>query len=264
MTGYPAFAPTGVAQTVTVTAYDATGAVYTGFTGPITLASTDPAFRYSPVSSSNGVFTYSATLKTAGTQSITATSGSISGSETGIVSTGYVVAISPDGPTLSKFTEDGTPFNSNGYPAAGARFGTAVDAAGDVFSVSNAGNALVGFNSAGTALPNSPYGGGGLNGPQQLAVDGAGQVWIVNSGNSSLSVFTNSGAPVSPSTTGYISGVPQASGAYSNPTSVAIDISGNVWVTNSGNNTIVEVLGAAAPAAPPSTALTNSTTGARP
>jgi hypothetical protein len=266
VTGYPAFAPTGIAQTVTVTAKDSTGAVYTTFTSTPTLTTTDTAAVITPISNSNGVFTYSVTLKTAGTQSITATSGSITGSETGIISTGYVVAISADHNTLSKFTEDGTAFTGN-YPATGgggARFGGAVDAAGNVFSVSQSNNALVEFNSAGTALSGSGYLGGGLNAPQQLAVDGAGQVWIVNSGNNSLSVFTNSGTAVSPATTGYISGVPNSSGAYSNPTSVTIDISGNVWVSSGTGNKVIEVLGAAAPTAPPSTALTNGTTGARP
>jgi hypothetical protein len=235
------------------------------------LTASDPLATIQFHNSSNGVFTYSVTLNTAGTWNIVATdtpTHTVTGFQTGVVSTGYVVAISPDSnpsnptPTLAKFTETGTASNSNGYPAAGARFGAAVDAAGDVFTGSSS-NTLLGFNSAGTALSGSPYSGGGLSTPQQLAVDGAGQIWIVNSGNNSLSVFTNSGTPLSPATTGYISGV-TGSGAYSNPTSVSIDISGNVWVSNGTNNTVVELLGAAAPTAPPSTALTNGTTGARP
>jgi hypothetical protein len=262
VTGYPTSEPSGVAANVTVTAYDGSNNIIPGFTGTVTLTSSDPsatlpaAYTFLPADA--GAHVFSVTLNTAGTQSLTATSGSISGSQTSIISTGYVVAVSGGNGKLSKFTEDGTPYNSSGYfSGAFPDTGAAVDGAGDVFSFNFGNGVLVEFNSAGTPLSGSGYTGGGLSFPQQLAVDGAGQVWAVNAGNSTLSVFTNGGVPVTPST-GY-------AGAYlSSPHSIAIDISGNAWVANQGNNTVVEVLGAAAPAAPPSTALTNGTTGARP
>jgi hypothetical protein len=263
VTGYPTSQPSGVAANVTVTAYDSNNNVLTGFTGTVTLTSSDPSATlpaaYTFTTGDAGVHVFPVTLKTAGTQSITAASSGISGSETGIVSTGYVAVVSYSSARLSKFMENGTPYNSSGYTGGGIpQYGAAVDAAGDVFSLNQSSNLLVEFNSAGTPLSGSGYTGGGLNNPQQPAVDGAGQVWVVNGGNNSISVFNNGGTAVTPST-GYTSG-----GVFNAPTSLSIDISGNVWVANSGNNAVVEVLGAAAPTAPPSTALTNGTTGARP
>ncbi|MEO6922845.1 MAG: hypothetical protein ABI142_03385, partial [Bryocella sp.] len=54
------------------------------------------------------------------------------------------------------------------------------------------------------------------------------------------------------------------SSVYGSPHGVAVDLAGNVWVSNSSANTIVQIVGAAAPAAPLSIAVLNSTTGVRP
>jgi len=44
----------------------------------------------------------------------------------------------------------------------------------------------------------------------------------------------------------------------------AVDLGGSVWITNQGNNSVTRILGAAAPAAPLSTATANKTTGTKP
>ena len=45
---------------------------------------------------------------------------------------------------------------------------------------------------------------------------------------------------------------------------IAVDLSGSVWITNKGNNSVTRILGAAAPAAPLAAAVANKTTGTKP
>lgn len=88
--GFPA-TTAGTAKTFTVTAKDALGNIVTGYTGTVTFSSSDvkaglPA-SYTFTAADAGVHTFSATLKTAGTQSITvkdAAAGAVIGSQTGI------------------------------------------------------------------------------------------------------------------------------------------------------------------------------------
>ena len=76
VTGFPSPTTAGAAHNVTVTAYDAYGNVATGYTGTVHFTSSDaqavlPA-NYTFTAGDAG-HTFSATLETAGTQSITAT-----------------------------------------------------------------------------------------------------------------------------------------------------------------------------------------------
>ena len=94
VTGFPA-TTAGVAQSFTVTVKDAFGNFSTGYTGTVTFSSSDvqaglPA-SYTFTAADAGVHTFTATLKTAGTQSITvkdAASPTVVGSQTGIAVTG--------------------------------------------------------------------------------------------------------------------------------------------------------------------------------
>jgi len=91
VTGFPSPVTAGVAGNLTVTARDAGGNVATWYTGTVTFSSTDfqaalPA-TYTFTAADKGVHTFAATLKTAGTRSITVTdtaTGGLSGSEGGI------------------------------------------------------------------------------------------------------------------------------------------------------------------------------------
>ncbi len=92
VTGFPTPDTAGTTQTFTVTAYDSYGNVATGYTGTLEFTSTDghaslPA-NYTMTPEDQGTFAFSATLKTAGTQSITATdtvTSSIKGSDSNIL-----------------------------------------------------------------------------------------------------------------------------------------------------------------------------------
>jgi hypothetical protein len=90
--GFPSPTTAGVAHTFTVTTLNADGTVNTGYTGTVHFASNDlqavlPA-DYTFTAADQGTHTFTAILKTAGSQSITAfdtATGSIAGTESGIV-----------------------------------------------------------------------------------------------------------------------------------------------------------------------------------
>jgi hypothetical protein len=92
VTGFPSTTTAGVSQTISVTARLANGSTDTGYLGTVHFTSSDaqavlPA-DYTFTAADQGVHTFAVTLKTAGSQSITATDtllGSVTGSEAGIV-----------------------------------------------------------------------------------------------------------------------------------------------------------------------------------
>jgi hypothetical protein len=89
--GFPSPSTAGVAHTFTVTLEDAYGNIASGYSGTVHFTSSDgraslPA-NYTFTATDAGVHTFSATLKTAGTQSLTAsdtTMASLSGTQGGI------------------------------------------------------------------------------------------------------------------------------------------------------------------------------------
>jgi hypothetical protein len=106
--GFPSPTTAGVAQAFSVTAKDVFGNVATGYTGTVHFTSSDaqaalPA-NYMFAAGDNGAHAFSATLKTAATQSLTATdtvTGTLTGSQSGIVATAA---------TASSFSVTGFPF----------------------------------------------------------------------------------------------------------------------------------------------------------
>jgi hypothetical protein len=88
-------------------------------------------------------------------------------------------------------------------------------------------------------------------------VDGSGNIWGPNNGTS-IAEVSNSGTTLSPSTgfqAGYAapSGQTDSQAQFTLPRAIAIDGSGNVWVTNSatGNTTVTVLVGAASPVVTP-------------
>jgi hypothetical protein len=104
VSGFPASTTAGIAQPFTVTALDAFGNTATGYTGTVHFTSTDGQAvvpnNYTFVAADNGVHAFSATLETAGTQSITATD-TVNGD---LTSTTGPVAVSPAAATHFKVT----------------------------------------------------------------------------------------------------------------------------------------------------------------
>jgi sugar lactone lactonase YvrE len=134
---------------------------------------------------------------------------------------------------------------------SGGGVGAAVDSSGTVWSINSGGGGVTSITSAG-ALGTS-YTSLGLSGATALAIDGYSHVVAAN-GNGSTVVFSNTGAIVSTT-----QGSTSAGGS-----GVAIDISGNIWVTNSAANSVDKIVGGAAPVAPLANAVLSATPGAKP
>jgi hypothetical protein len=266
VSGFPAAVHNGTAHTVTVTAEDGSGAAIVGYTGTVTLTSSDahatlPA-AYTYLGSENGVHTFTVTLNTGGTQTITATSGAVSGMETGIVVDDFVWVLSSTG-TLAKMDETGTvvlsPIGTAG--TAGSAGGAAFDSSGGVWSVYTGANSLLHATKAGGSP--TVFTGGGLNLPVSIALDGNGESWIANT-NNTVSVFGDDGSVISPAS-GYQAATTHDPSALSTPSGIAIDNSGSVWITDKGNGTVTKIFGAAAPVvSPTATAVTDDTLGTKP
>ncbi len=131
----------------------------------------------------------------------------------------------------------------------------AIDSSDNVWFSSGKNNALGRVDSSGNLVsPPAGYTGGGLTYPAQLAIDGSNRVWVANRDGNSVSAFTNAGTPISPSNGYQPSGqVPPDPTVDSNvvgvraPHGLAIDGSGNVWVTNFIANSVTEFIGLATP-----------------
>lgn len=157
---------------------------------------------------------------------------------------------SGQGPT-TKLDNNGNPLSpATGYPAGTSIGGTAVaiDAGGHVWFPGNA--TLIELSGSGDSIsPGSGYTGGGL-GATSVAVDGGGNIWTGNIAPGtgvlgSVSELDNSGFPLSPNT-GY------TAAGLNNTAALAIDASGNVWVTDTdASGSVVELIGAAVPVRTP-------------
>lgn len=88
--GFPSPAYANVPHSFTVSVTDSFGNLIPSYTGTVTLASSDPGATLTPtpytfVGADMGVHSFTATLVTVGTQTISASDGTLSGSEAGIV-----------------------------------------------------------------------------------------------------------------------------------------------------------------------------------
>jgi len=173
---------------------------------------------------------------------------------------GNVWAASPNFNIVSELSSNGSPVSTTGYTSGGLTvpLWIAIDASNNAWVDNEDGGSsgfYVVYNSSGTAISGaSGYTGGGLDEPGPVAIDGSGNVWAPNlSGD--LSEFNSSGAPISLyEGYGYCNSFYGCSqGVLANPSDVAIDGSGNAWVSNSyyGTNSITEFVGVASPVVTP-------------
>lgn len=159
----------------------------------------------------------------------------------------------------------------------------AIDASGSIWLP---GETSVGkLLNSGANASGSPFNAGGIASPVGIAIDGSGNAWIANSCTcvTCLQIYTiselaPSGVAIS-GAGGYGSGVnglvyiasQQQSfilpidGILSSPRDIAVDGSGNVWLSTSNNDSVIEVIGAAAPVVTPlAIGVKNNTLGTRP
>ena len=185
------------------------------------------------------------------------------------VGRGWSVAL---GRNLDRLTLPGTlaPFSEAvSSTQSGDLNQVAIDSADNIWFTSGKNNALGRYDSKGNLIsPATGYTGGGLKFPAQLAIDGSDRVWVANRDGNSISAFTNAGVPISPATgytpSGQVAPDPSVDPiivGVRSPHGLAIDGSGNIWVTNFTANSVTEFLGLATPGVPP---ISPSTHGRRP
>ncbi|MGA9673646.1 MAG: NHL repeat-containing protein [Terracidiphilus sp.] len=165
-------------------------------------------------------------------------------------SPGTATSISPNGTTISMITSGGN--EPSGI--ATDRVGISTNASKGHVWVANYLSSSVSeleLNNDGTVtVASSGYAGGGINHPYGIAVDGSGSVWVANWIGNSLTELqgassTNPGQPLSPS-----SGL-GADAHLNAPYGIALDSSGNIWLSNFHSDTITQFLGVATPVSTP-------------
>ena len=151
--------------------------------------------------------------------------------------------------TVTKVAADGSSFQN--FSCCNGASGIAIDQGNNVWVANFYGNSVSLISSTGQVISNGAYTGlGALDHPQGIAVDGAGNVFVASyRGNGALTelsgVGANTGKSISPAIgLGADAGLLEAF-------ALAVDASGNVWVSNQGSNTITKFIGLAGPVKTP-------------
>lgn len=165
-----------------------------------------------------------------------------------IDNTHHVWVANHDGSTVIKVASDGSSFTS--YACCNSPSAVALDQSGNVWVANYGNDSISEISPTGTVLSSGAYTGSGLNHPQGLAIDGAGNVWIANYRGVSVTelmgaTMATPGAAISPS--GGLGAGAALSGAYA----IAVDASGNLWITNFSSSVLTEFVGVATPVKTP-------------
>jgi uncharacterized repeat protein (TIGR02543 family) len=190
-----------------------------------------------------------ANLSSSSNATTTLTMGAGSATVTAAFAPVYSIWVLNGNATVSGVTNSGTAVTSTGV-AAGNVGNVAIDGAGNIWTL-NSNGYLSEVSFTGTSLGN--VSGAGITSPKALAIDGQGEIWVAN-GDNTISVVSKSAAPV---------------GHYTVPvnavSAATLDSSGNLWLTSTGDGSLTEVIGVAAPVTTPTTtAVKNNTLAAQP
>jgi streptogramin lyase len=150
--------------------------------------------------------------------------------------------------TVTRVTQDGSQFTS--YDCCDDPEGLAIDQSGNVWVPNFDDDSISEISSAGTVLSHGGYTSASLVDPDDLAIDGAGTVWVSNYRGPSLTELAGATSSVPGTALSPAGGLGSDAGlleAYS----LAIDASGNLWVSNKGSNTLTEFVGLATPVRTP-------------
>jgi hypothetical protein len=149
---------------------------------------------------------------------------------------------------VTKISSDGSQVTNYNCNCNGAS-GVAIDQGGNVWVANYYGNSISEVNSCGT-VELSAITGGGVDHPQGIAVDGGGTVWATNFLSNSLSEIGGESASTPGTFLSPASGF-GSDASISQPYGLAIDASGNIWVSNFGNSTLTQFIGVATPVRTP-------------
>jgi sugar lactone lactonase YvrE len=173
-----------------------------------------------------------------------------------------------DGATIRKITPTGVVTTLAGSAGASGSadgtgtaarfsdpFGVAVDGTGNVFVADCSNNTIRKITPSGvvTTLAGTAGSSGSADGtgaaarfgdPEGVAVDGAGNVFVADSNNNTIRKITPAGVVMTLAGAADSSGSADGTGAsarFNGPNDVAVDGAGNVFVADSGNNTIRKI-----------------------
>ncbi len=149
---------------------------------------------------------------------------------------------------VTKAAPDGSSFTN--FSCCNLASGIAIDQGDNVWVADYFGDEVSLLTNSGTVISSNYTAGGSISHPQAIAIDGAGTAWVGNYRAAYLSALAGSaskspGASLSPTV-----GV-GADAALLEAYAIAIDASGNIWVSNQGNNTVTKFIGLAVPVRTP-------------
>jgi hypothetical protein len=153
------------------------------------------------------------------------------------------------GSTVTKISPDGSQFTN--YACCSYPSNLAIDQLGNVWVANFFSNSISEISSAGVVLANGTYTSGGVDHPQSIAIDGAGNVWIANFLGLGITELAGASAGAAPGTALSPSGGLGTDAALDQAYSLAVDASGNLWVTNFGSNILTQFIGLAPPVRTP-------------
>jgi streptogramin lyase len=151
--------------------------------------------------------------------------------------------------SVSKISPDGSQITS--YTCCNGPEGIAIDQRGYVWVANQFDNSISELASDGTVV-SSGYGDqeASIKLPQGLAIDGSGHVWIANLHGKSITELAGSAASSPGQILSPAAGYAADSG-FVEAYAIAIDASGNLWVTDFNNDTLTEIVGLAMPVKTP-------------